>query len=65
MMTLELTESDRQMLLLALAHLSLERPGWDYALNALALQVDNERDGRALMYDEFRALAVSAASARS
>jgi hypothetical protein len=35
-----LDEADRQMLLLALARLSIERPGWDHALNLLALQFD-------------------------
>jgi hypothetical protein len=53
---LELSESDRQMVLMALAHLSEERPGWDDALHRLALQIDNQRDGRALMYDDFRKL---------
>jgi hypothetical protein len=53
---LDLSESDRQMVLLALAHLSVERPGWDEALNLLALQIDNQRGGRALMFDEFKEL---------
>jgi len=53
---LELNEGDRQMVLMALAHLSVERPGWDDALNTLALQIDNQSDGRALMYDDFRTL---------
>lgn len=53
---LELNEGERQMVLMALAHLSVERPGWDDALNRLALQIDNQGDGRALMYDDFRTL---------
>ena len=53
---MNLDECDRQLLLMALAHLSIERPGWDYALNRLALQFDIEADGRAAMYDQFRAL---------
>lgn len=51
---LALSESDRQLVLMALAKLSLERPGWDAALNIIALRVDNNADGRATMYDEFR-----------
>jgi hypothetical protein len=56
MITLELDESERQMLLLALARLSLERPGWEDALHRIALRIDNEEDGRAVMYSCFRAL---------
>jgi hypothetical protein len=56
MITLELNEGDRQMVLLALAHLSIERRGWETALHAIALQIDNQRDGRAVMFDEFRKL---------
>jgi hypothetical protein len=56
MTTLQLDESQRQMVLLALAHLSIERRGWEYALHEIALLIDNQRDGRAVMYDEFRAL---------
>ncbi len=44
------------MVLMALAHLSVERPGWDDALNRIALKVDDQREGRAVMYDGFRAL---------
>lgn len=51
-----LGEADRQMVLLALAHLSVERPGWEPALHTLALQIDNQSEGRALMFDEFRRL---------
>lgn len=66
-MTLELDESERQMVLMALAHLSIERPGWDDALNRIALRIDNEstvrapelhrpddRSPRAAMFDGFR-----------
>lgn len=55
-MTFEIDEGQRQLLLMALAHLSVERPGFDYALNVIAVRVDNVQDGRAVMYDEFRAL---------
>jgi hypothetical protein len=53
---LSLDEGDRQMVLMALAHLAVEHHGWDYALNRIALQIDNKRDGRAALYDEFREL---------
>ncbi len=53
---LELDEGDRQMVVLALAHLSVERPGWDHALNLLALQIDNQSEGRGVMFDELRKL---------
>lgn len=53
-MRVELEEGERQATLLALAKLSLERPGWDYMLNVIALKMDNQSDGRAVMYDRFR-----------
>jgi len=52
----QLDEGQRQMMLMALAHLSVERPGWDDALQRLAIQLDNEHEGRPQMYDEFRKL---------
>ncbi len=52
---LELPEEDRQMVLLALAVLSLESPGFDHALNEIAKRIDNVESDRALMYDVFRA----------
>lgn len=56
---MKLDEGERQLLLMALAHLAVERPGWDDALNRLALKADDERAGnRAAMYDEFRRLRV-------
>ncbi len=51
---MRLDEGERQMMLMALAHLSVERPGWDDALQRLAMQLDNEQNGRPQMYDEFR-----------
>jgi hypothetical protein len=53
---MKLEEAERQMVLLALARLSIERPGWDAALNRLAMKIDNDREGRAEMYDAFRKL---------
>lgn len=55
-MQVELEEGERQMCLLALAKLAVERPGWDYALNRLALKMDNAKDGRAVMFDQFKVL---------
>lgn len=55
-MFLEIEEGERQMILLALAELSLSRPGLDYALNNIAIQFDNVENGRAKTYDSFREL---------
>lgn len=49
------------MVLMALAHLAVERRGWDDALNRIAVRIDNVKDGRAVMYDDFRALHIAAA----
>ena len=54
MITLELEEAEQQIILLALAKLSVARNGWDDALNRLALKMDNDREGRAELYDQFR-----------
>ncbi len=53
---LELDEGDRQLVLLALAVLSLRSPGFDYALNRIALRIDKreESDDRAALYDALR-----------
>lgn len=51
---MRLEEGERQMVLMALAHLAVERPGWDDALQRLAMQLDNEQNNRPQMYDEFR-----------
>lgn len=52
--SLELPEEDRQLVLMALAHLSLKRPGWDYALNLIARRIDNVLEDRAVLYDQLR-----------
>jgi len=57
--SLTLDEEERQSVLLALAMLSLERPGWDDALNRIALKMDAKNDReqtRAMLYDHFRAI---------
>ena len=46
-----LEESGRQLVLMALAHLSLERPGWDAALKEVAEQMKGGR-----MYEQFKDL---------
>jgi hypothetical protein len=51
---LVLEESDRQLVLLALAVLSLESPGFDDALNRVAVRIDNIVEGRGVMYESFR-----------
>ena len=52
---LDLEESDRQLVLMALAVLSLECPGFDDALNRIAIRIDNVKsDRRGELYDEFR-----------
>lgn len=53
---LELEEGERQVVLLALAALSIECPGWDHMLKEIARRIDNDEGGRAKMYDGFREL---------
>ncbi len=48
----EITEEQRQMTLLALAKLSLERPGWLVALRETAERFP----GGGAMFDEFRSI---------
>jgi hypothetical protein len=53
--TVDLEEGQRQMTLLALAKLSIERPGWLWALEQVALLMDDpEPDGKPYMFGEFR-----------
>ena len=57
---LALDEGERQMVLMALAHLALERPGWDDALSRIAVKVDNATPaGRPELYDNFKAFKVA------
>jgi len=45
--TFEFDESQRQAILMALAHLAVERPGWDYMLGEIAKKMDRpETDKR-------------------
>lgn len=53
--TLAIDESERGLILQALAWLSLKYPGFDDALADIALRIDNKLPtGRPQMYDEFR-----------
>jgi hypothetical protein len=45
-------EGQRQMVLLALAKLSIERPGWEWALEQIALKMDNRIPGDKLLEDD-------------
>jgi hypothetical protein len=48
-------EGERQAILLALAHLSIERPGWEVMLREIAMKMDNEVQGKPQMFEHFRA----------
>lgn len=54
--TVTIDDGERQLVLMALADLSLKCPGFDHALNETACKIDNVADGRAILYDEFRKL---------
>jgi hypothetical protein len=51
--TVTLDESERRLVLMALAHLAVERPGFDLTLFKIAQQIDNSRPE---MYTEFKEL---------
>jgi hypothetical protein len=56
---LPVTEEDRQLVLMALAHLAVARPGFDDALATIARRIDNhspDPDRRPELYDEFKRL---------
>jgi len=53
-MTAHLEEEERQLVLMALAWLSVERPGWEYALSSVASKMDNLVDGRPATFYSFR-----------
>ncbi len=50
---LEISEEQRQLILMALAHLSVERPGFDFALTEIAQKIDNPGPE---MYGRFKEL---------
>lgn len=51
-MEFELPEDKRQALILAVAHLAIERPGWDEYLSTIAKDLG---DGSLAMYNGFKA----------
>lgn len=53
--TFKLHEEQRQIVVLALAELSIARPGWVNMLEEIAILFDNRTvDGRAQMFEQFR-----------
>jgi hypothetical protein len=50
-------EGQRQMILMALAHLAVERPGFDYALSEIASLMDNESPAGPQLYGSFKEIA--------
>lgn len=54
--TVTLDESERQAIILALAHVAVDRPGWDYMLNEIALKMDRDIEGRAMMFETLKAI---------
>lgn len=53
--TLTIDETERQAIILALAELSIARPGWVYMLNDIALKMDNrDAEDNAEMFEKFR-----------
>ena len=52
--TVALEEGERQAVLLALAELSLARPGWVPFLEGIAMKMDNHLEGKAEMFEAFR-----------
>lgn len=50
-MNIEIEEGERQMLLMAIAHLANRNPGWDYALSLLAVKMEDKE-----MFEKFKDL---------
>lgn len=55
MMVLALDEEERQAVLLALAHLAVERPGWDDMLRKIAGRIDAPGTPMYLSFKEIKA----------
>lgn len=49
-------EGQRQLTLMALAHLAIESPGFDYALSEIAKRFDNVEQGKPVLYERFKEL---------
>jgi len=54
--TVTFDESERQAIILALAHLAVDRPGWDYMLNNIAVKIDRNIEGRGMMFETLKAI---------
>jgi len=54
--TITLTEEQRQATLMALAHLAVERPGWDHMLSEIARKMDNATAEGPELYLAFKKL---------
>lgn len=52
--TIQVTEEQRQVIIVALAELSLSRPGWVNFLEEAALTMDNKVDGQAELFEKIR-----------
>lgn len=50
--TIKIDEEQRQGILLALAHLTVERPGWELFLTETASKLDEVADGKPRLYTE-------------
>lgn len=63
--TITIDDGQRQLIIMALAHLSMESPGWIYALEEIALKMDNQTDdGRPQMFESFRRIHSEAVAAK-
>lgn len=55
MHSITISEDQRSMIIVALAELSIVRPGWVHALNDAALAMDNkDENGNAEMFEKLR-----------
>ncbi len=54
--TVEIDEGQRQLILMALSHLAVEKPGFDHALSEIASKIDNKTENGPQMYTEFKKL---------
>lgn len=62
---LPLSEEERQVVMMALAALSVERPGWDDMLNRIAIRIDNDKGGRGELFDVLRGIRLDANARRT
>jgi len=56
-LTITIEEEQRQAILLALAHLAVERPGWDYMLSEIARKMDRlmaNANDKPELYEQFK-----------